>query len=44
MLWVLLGEDDGGGRERMLWIVDGAQIEHQCLLMFALGMTNAQHD
>ena len=39
MLWVLLGEDDGGGRERMLWIVDGAQIEHQHLPTFTLGVT-----
>ena len=27
-----------------MWIVDGAQIEHQCLLTFALGMTKPQHD
>ena len=35
---------DGGGRERTLWIVDRAQIEHRRLLMFALGVTNPQHD
>ena len=34
--------DDGGGRERRLWIVDGAQIEHRHLPTFALGMTNPQ--
>ena len=36
--------DDGGGRERRLWIVDGAQIEHRPLLMFAVGVTNPQHN
>ena len=36
--------DDGGGRGRAVWIVDGAQIEHRHLPTFALGVTSAEHD
>ena len=35
---------EGGGRERRLWIVDGAPIEHRRLPTFALGMTSPQHN
>ena len=35
---------DGSGRERRLWIFDGAQIKHWHLPTFALGMTNPQHN
>ena len=36
--------DGSGGAGRVLWIVDGTQIKHQHLPMFALGMTRPEHD